>query len=170
MEQLEIQVPYSFIHERTRLSWAEVQYGITERILRPQDVLEVAKDELEQEEDNQLILQLASSSRDEPVLERVTQLAAAEPRQDLRAIQRKWAFLVLAWVLEHRDRYSDPLDIAEKVYADLDYPDEVAPFIRYMPSDELDLGSKELNEQRLFQKWADYVKAEAEVHSRPSSP
>lgn len=167
MEQLEIHLPYSFICERTRLSWAEVQYGIKERILRPQDAIEVARDELEQEADNQRILHLASSSHDESVLDRVAQLAAAEPRQDPRAIQRKWAFLVLAWVLEHRARYSDPLDVAEKVYADLDYPEQVAPFIRYMPSDEPDLGSKELNEQRLFQKWTDYVKAEALVYSRP---
>ena len=76
-------------------------------------------------------------------------------------MRRKWAFLILAWVYEHRDSFEDPLDLVEKLYADLDYPEQVAPFVRYMPTDEPDLGSRGQNEQRLFQKWAEYLQKEA---------
>lgn len=168
MEQLEIQVPYSFIRQRTRLSWAEVKFGIEERMLRPLDAIEVAADSLEHEEATELVTELASASPDEPILERVISLASNEQQRDIQSIQRKWAFLVLAWVFEHRDEFQDPLEIVEKVYADLGYPEQVAPMVRYMPTEEYDLGSKEQNEERLFRRWGDYLKAEVLVHSGAS--
>jgi hypothetical protein len=161
MEQLRIQVPYSFIRQRTRLSWSEVKYGIEEGILQPREAIDVAMDALELGASSEHVLALASSSADDPLLERVAHLASQETPGNIRAIQRKWAFLVLAWVNKHKNAYGDPLDIVEKLYADLDYPEELAPLVRYMPSDEPDLGSKELNEQRLLQKWASYLQEEA---------
>ncbi len=41
MEQLSIQVPYSFIRQMTRLTWKEVKYGIEEGMLRPQAQTEI---------------------------------------------------------------------------------------------------------------------------------
>jgi hypothetical protein len=169
MEQLEIRIPYSFIRQRTRLTWNEVKYGIEERLLRPQDVSQVALDALEQGADAAHVADLALSSPNESVLNLVSSLASGEAQQDVRAIQRKWAFLVLAWIFEHRSEYKDPLDIVEKVYADLDYPEQVSPFIRYMPMDEPDLGSRELNEQRLIQRWAAYLNAESMLYSTHSN-
>jgi hypothetical protein len=166
MEQLKIRVPYWFIRQKTRLDWHEAKRGLEEEILEPQDVIEVARDSLLQGEDTNYVVALASSGADEPLLEIVTRLASGEALRDPRTINRKWAFLLLAWVFEHRTNYADPLDIVEKLYADLEYPEQVAPLVRYMPTDEPDLGSKERNERRLFGKWADYLLAEGAVHSQ----
>lgn len=168
MEQLEIQVPYPFIRARARLSWRELKFGIEQRLLRPRDAIEVALDSLEQGDAGERVAELASASPQEPISELVDRLASKEPQQELLSIQRKWVFLVLAWVFEHRVDFKDPLEIVEKVYADLGYPEQVTPMVRYMPMDGPDLGSKERNEQRLFQRWTDYLKVEAAIYLRSS--
>lgn len=157
MEQVAISVPYEFIKDRAKLTWREVKYGIEEALLAPPDAIDVAVDYLVDGVESESVVRLASLERDAPVLEYVVQLAQTEPERDVVAISDKWAFLVLAWLFEHRDRYADPLGLVEKVYADLGYPEKVAPFVRYMPSDEPALGSSEAHEQRLLQRWADYV-------------
>lgn len=57
---------------------------------------------------------------------------------------------------------ADPLDDVETVYAEFDYPPEVGRFVRYMPSDEPDLGSRERNEARLVEKWERYLEENQE--------
>lgn len=54
----------------------------------------------------------------------------------------------------------DPLETAEAVYAELDYPEEMTSFARYMPSDDADLGDRELNEARLMRNWEAYLRDE----------
>lgn len=160
MEQVQISIPYSFIRQRTQLTWSDVRFGIEQGLLRGTDVAGVAADQMERGSHDELVVELAGAAPDEPVLDRVQTLASAEQSEDLLDIRRKWAYLALAWIFEHRAHYPDGLDLVEKVYADLDYPEQVAPFVRYMPSDEPDLGSRERNEQRLISKWADYLRAE----------
>lgn len=157
MEQLAIAIPYAFIAQRVRLTWREVRFGIDEGLFSPPESIELASDLLSQGDDSPAILELASKGRNEPVMEAVASLAETEAERDTVEIRRLWAFLILAWILEHRNQYQDPLDLAEKVYADLDYPEQVAPFIRYMPSSEPDLGDPILNEARLFAKWEQYL-------------
>jgi hypothetical protein len=52
-------------------------------------------------------------------------------------------------VVENKDSYSDPLVLVEQLYADFNYPETIASFVRYMPSEEPDLGYLELNEVHL---------------------
>jgi hypothetical protein len=84
-------------------------------------------------------------------------LAAREPEETLSELRAKWLCVVLAWIFEHRNEYADPLRAVEEVYADFDYPARIASFVRYMPSDDPDLGSRELNEARLYEKWQSYL-------------
>lgn len=161
MEQVQISTPYSFIRQRTQLTWSDVRFGIEQGLLRCHDVAGVAADQMERGAQDDLVVELAGAAPDEPVLERVQRLASAERIEDPLDARRKWAYLALAWIFEHRAHYLDALDLVEKVYADLDYPEQVAPFVRYMSSDEPDLGSRERNEQRLINKWADYLRAES---------
>ena len=66
MEQLAIQVPYSFVRQRTRLSWQDVKFGIEEGILQPKEAVEVAMDALEHGAESEKVLTLASSCPDDP--------------------------------------------------------------------------------------------------------
>jgi hypothetical protein len=157
MEQVTITVPYAFIAPKVQLTWREVRFGIDEGLFSPPEVIDLATDLLSGGDESDAILDLASMRRDEPVVDVVAGLAQAEAPQEMVELRRLWAFLVLAWILEHQEEYVDPLDLAEKVYADLDYPAQAVPLIRYMPSDEPDLGSPLANEARLFAKWEQYV-------------
>jgi hypothetical protein len=162
MEQVAITVPYEFIAPRVRLTWREVRFGIEAGLFSPPDTIDLAADWLSRGDESPAILTLASMERDEPVLDAVGGLAEAEEPQDLVEIRRVWAFLVLAWLLEHRDQYEDPLDLVERVYADLDYPEQVAPFVRYMPSDQPELSDPAANEARLFENWERFVTEEGQ--------
>jgi hypothetical protein len=68
--------------------------------------------------------------------------------------------LTLDWVLTNRESFKDPLGEVEEIYADFDYPQEIAPLVRYMPpTDGWRPGehSAEVNLARLFRLWADFV-------------
>jgi hypothetical protein len=73
--------------------------------------------------------------------------------------------LVLAWIYEHRGAFLDPLQTVEEVYADFGYPERIAGFVRYMPMDGPDLGSREANEQRLMERWKEYLDATAPTYA-----
>ncbi|WP_394829859.1 DUF2247 family protein [Pendulispora albinea] len=71
-------------------------------------------------------------------------------------------------MFEHRADYADPLQTVEEVYTDFGYPPRIAAFVRYMPSDDPDLGSRESNERRLHEKWKRYLE-EASGEYTPST-
>ena len=79
--------------------------------------------------------------------------------------EAKWLYLALAWLFENRDSVSDPLVQVEMIYADFDYPPEITSLVYYMPCDEPDLGSRELNEARIYANWENYLQAEAKRFS-----
>ena len=167
MEQLTIRVPYSFIRKWTDLGWTEISYGLAQGILGAQDAIDVAQDRLAGAvAAGPELAALAEARTLDPVQALVEQLARHEPEASLSELQRKWMFLLLAWVFEHRSDYADPLGIVELLYADLDYPAQVESLVRYMPMEEPDLGSTALNEARLMTKWAEYLKAERLLYAQ----
>ena len=89
--------------------------------------------------------------------ELVESLATATSDEDQEALRGKWLYLVLAWIFEHRASYPEPLQAVEEVYADFGYPEVIASFVRYMPTSDPDLGSKEANERRLLENWKRYL-------------
>ena len=101
---------------------------------------------------------IASSSENEPILESVRNLAAQESSTCGSAVSMKWLCLLLTWIYENREAFPDTLALVEEIYADFDYPKELAPFVRYMPSNEPDLGSKERNEERMIAKLGGFIR------------
>jgi hypothetical protein len=62
----------------------------------------------------------------------VAELEIVDEPSEQRA--RLWVFLALSWLLEHREDYSDPLQVIEMLYTDFDYPDEIQGLVRFMPN------------------------------------
>ena len=153
-----MRIPYRFIRDRTRLSWRDIRFGLRNELLDPEAPAALATDRVgELEESPAVLLELAVVSENEPMMELVERLAECEPQRSEDEIRRKWLYLVLAWIYEHRHEHSDPLQRVEEVYADFGYPEEVASFVRYMPMVGPDLGSREANERRLFERWKQYI-------------
>lgn len=147
-----------FIRGRTHLTWQEMLFGIDNELLSPGAAVDFAARQLEvQDNADPTLVELAGVCSGEPTRDLVEQLAAAEPRQGSEFMRRKWMYLVLAWIFEHKETYLDPLRAVEEVYADFGYPDVIVSFVRYMPVDEPSLGSREANESRLHDKWKRYL-------------
>ena len=158
MDSVTIVIPYDFVNKKVHLSWQEILYALSQGIFSPASAIEHAMEELRlANEYPQSLVDLASLNKGESIHPYVDELADSEPTQSTENIRDKWLYLLLAWVLEHKDNYSDPLEIVEKIYADFDYPESIESFVRYMPSEEPDLGSVDKNEARLLEKWKKYI-------------
>lgn len=158
MDLVKLSIPYGFIRERTRLTWREVLFGMDSELLSSDVRVEMAIEQLGIEDrPARALAELAGLEPWTSPRGCVEALAGADASQDAEAIRSKWLYLVLAWVFINREHFTDPLEMGEKIYADFGYPERVARFIRYMPSDEPDLGSRELNEQKLYREWKSYL-------------
>ncbi len=159
MDVLRLHIPYGFIRARVRMDWRDVRFGLVNELLDPGAPVELAVDlVLELPAPPAALCDLAGARKDEPALELVEQLADLEPGRPESDIRDLWLYLVLAWIYEHRDEFPDPLGTVEVVHADFDYPEQIATFVRYQPGDDWpDLGSREANQRRLFERWKRYL-------------
>jgi hypothetical protein len=151
---MELQLPASFVVERVLPTGAEIAYGFREGWLSRQGVVDVALAKYEAggplgsaEEELALLL----SDDFDRVDDLITGLEVSGQPAERRA--RLWLFLALAWLLEHRSDYGDPLTMIELLYADFDYPEEIRSLVRFMPPGPGQIASIEGIEQR----WHDYV-------------
>jgi len=150
-------IPFFFLKQQANISWLEVKYGLERQLIKPKVAIEKAMDRLvDSDECSPEEIELAGLSEYDSVIELVESLASAD-ENICTDIQAKWLYLFLAWLFNNQTSVKDPLDIVEMAYSDFDYPEEIAPFIRYMPMVGLDLGSKELNEARLYDYWKQYL-------------
>lgn len=158
MDLVKLSISRAFIRERTRLTWREVLFGIESELLASGAAVELAGDELGAHDNPpEVLVELAGLGKGEPTQGLVEQLANASPKQDPGEIRGRWLYLVLGWTFEHKESYPDPLQTVEEVYADFGYPECMSAFVRYMPTHEPDLGSRELNERRLYENWQRYL-------------
>jgi hypothetical protein len=140
------------------MSWRDTRFGLVNELVDPETPVALAVDQLDElAEPSAMLLDLAGAGQGEPTLEFVELLADGEPQHSEDEIRDKWLYLVLAWTYEHRGQYPDPLQRVEEVYADFGYPEQVVGFVRYMPMVGPDLGSREANERRLFERWKTYL-------------
>ncbi|EGD45693.1 Uncharacterized conserved protein UCP015278 [Ruminiclostridium papyrosolvens DSM 2782] len=168
MDGLAISVDYDFVSKQVKLTWKDILYGIEKKYLPPDAAIEHAITEVSCNDDfPQQVMDLVSlhKSESESVYPFLMKLANQVTDENDEIMIEKWLYLLLEWVYKHKNSYSDPLSIVEQLYADFDYPELIATFIRYMPSDEPDLGSLELNEARLYKKWKSYLDSQKERFS-----
>lgn len=162
-------IPWPFIRERVRLSWAEAAFGYHNQWLSWRGAVELALDCLREGEVDILIVRLAGCSKSEAhcVGDLLDKIALQSERADASLSKDKWLYLNLAWLFENREAFDDALDRVEAMYADFDYPEEVAAFVHYMPADgdtNVDPGSYEENISRLVEKWENYIFCKAELY------
>jgi len=157
-----LSIPYAFIADHARMTWRDVLFGIEHELIAAEAASELAAHRLVTDDDpSPALIELAALAKGESPAALVSALASAESPGDPEQTKRKWLYLVLSWLLHHRNELPDALAAVEEVYADFGYPERVARFVRYMPMIGPDLGSRALNEQRLIDEWQRYVAEEA---------
>ena len=152
-------IPAAFVVARAMPTGAELAYGFREGWLTRTDVVGVALAKYEAnlplsstEEELALVL----STDLERVDELIADLDTADEPAERRA--RLWLFLSLAWLLEHRHDFADPLEVIEMLYADFDYPEEIESLVRFMPAAGPDAGVDAI--ERNWRAFVDRVRSE----------
>lgn len=152
-------IPVSFlIRINPGLTWQEVEYGFRNRLMSIEKVIEFATQIVAtQSEPGDDEVTIAIAAADDPITDALRSLAERTKAESEKDLQKRWARILVAWSFEHRNDFDDLLAVIDDIYSAYDYPEELAPFIRYMPSDLPDLGSKEENEKRMLRMLGTYV-------------
>lgn len=171
-----ITIPYSFVRERLELQWPDVAWGFRHGWLSADGVVEYSVARLTGDPGaGSIETGLASLTGSEfgeiaTLLDRLVNSVGPGASVDS---ERKWLFLILAWVYAHRNEYADPLGVVEEIYADFGYPPELRGFVRYMPPDdhyEPAAHTHAENVARLFGKWAEYLASFRDCSFTPTVP
>ena len=154
--------PYHFAFESTNLNWYDISFAIENGYLSHKSAIEHAEFELSNEEYPKNVLDLAILTADEAIYPHsiqpyVTELAEMVSEQEKSMTKNKMLYLALKWIFEHKANYEDPLKVIEIIYSNFDYPKSISHFVRYMPMVGPDLGSTELNVERLFSSWKSFI-------------
>ena len=162
MNSLNISFSYFYISNLFFVSWSDVLFGIKEGFLDNTAAIEHAYNIIEKiEKPSQKVLDMAFLNKNESIYPLIEELVNEEKSEDESIVQEKYLFAVLNWVYENQELFSNPLEAVECIYADFNYPEIIKGFVRYASgSFEPDLGSTELNLERLYKKWNNYLKNE----------
>lgn len=155
---LNVKIPYLFLKTVCpSVTWEDLEFGLKEHLIPVSAVIDHALTLLNSDNIDSDVMEIACTDPELPIIELVTRLANKNRSITDDDVKTKWLLWLLTWVYENRSSCEDPLALVEEIYADFDYPKEISFLVRYMPSDEPDLGSKLLNEARIIEKWHKYI-------------
>lgn len=167
MNTLNLLLPYSYVSELVHLTWRDILFAVEQRFMVPDAAITHAVVELDKNDNPpQNVIELACLRKGESIHPYIDELVIAESNQSNNSVQDKFLYLILKWVYEHKEMYSDPLEAVEYIYADFNYPEIVSDFVRYMPTKQPPLSSVELNRERLCRNWKDYLEKQAQFWSK----
>ena len=134
-------LPTDFVLSHTFLTWREALWGYEHQWIDWSCLSELATRRINSPgESKPAELELASmvASESAGAIGQARKLAEGEPAAPKDTLMKKWLYLLLRWVFENRERFSDPFALAEEIFCDFEHPLDMAKFIRYMPpGDEL---------------------------------
>lgn len=143
------------------LTWSEILYGLNHSFINDKGVVDYAFLKLDERSSSDEI-ELASLSGSElyQVVDILTKLASDAIGKNI--FLESWLYLFLSWIYDHRDSFSDPFGAIEELYADFDYPEDVATIVRYQLLPEGEVGGDEYlynNWQRLISLYKQRLKS-----------
>lgn len=158
-------IPYSLTQSlKIGIDWLNVVWAYDRAIIDWSFPVEMAICKIQSGSEKAWELDLASMTKSEAHLvgEILRKNCEEATITSIQQSKSKWLYLKLYWVYENRHSLLDPLEAVEKIYADFDYPKEIEGFVKYMPTTDgysPDAHSSVENNQRLFQKWENYLLA-----------
>ena len=161
---MNFKITSTFIRARSHLTWREVEFGLQNGWLTDEGAIDLAIECVTAGDDSPDVVELASVLPHDKykVPEIVRRLAERDPE----CSKDKWLFLLLAWLYEHRDTIEEPLAIVEELYADFDYPEEIATFVRYMPPQD----PSRVGELYLLDAWRRYLETAGRTYASNVMP
>ncbi|SFS54861.1 hypothetical protein SAMN04488601_1011568 [Paenibacillus sp. 453mf] len=166
MNTLNVVLPYEYVDKLTNLTWNDVSFaienGFMSRISAIEHAFEIISKEPNPSKD---VIDLTWLKDDKGVLYYLDRIISSTER-DYNGSKKKFLYLILSWLYEHKTQYSDPLGMVEVIYADFDYPTEISEFVRYMPSQKPISDLYEENIAQLFREWKSYLTHEEDKYHK----
>ena len=166
-------IPIEYIISLVPLNWRELYWGYDHDYIGWSDLINYAINKVVNGSNNPLEIEMAGVLKNESwkVSDIARDLRSEDQPQDDQHIQHKWLFIVLSYIYDSSDKYSDRLTEILMVYADFEYPEEIAAFIRYMPVDKkyLTIYGHLGPEERLLKIWEDYLEKKGKFYSEIDS-
>jgi hypothetical protein len=129
---VQFRIPAAFIASRALLTPRELHCGYRNDWLSDADMVQLAMGSIVPEiEPMQTVEELSLLLSDE--LDKVAGLANRLTPSEIAV----WMYLSVSWVYDNPGEFDDnPWQAIEMLYADFEYPEEMEPFIPYMPAPE----------------------------------
>lgn len=148
---VKFRIPAVYVVAKARPTTSEIVKGYLDGWINASDVVQLAEKFGEGSPlGEELSLLLSYQYDDVPDLIRESAHPEAHPGKKARKI---WLYLALCWVKEHEPDFDDPLRTVEMLFADFDYPDDVAPFVDFMPTPP----GEEPGVSGLYSRWQAYL-------------
>ncbi|VVN85795.1 hypothetical protein PS718_01480 [Pseudomonas fluorescens] len=146
------------------LNWAQLLFGLDKGYIDEQGVSSYICDSLTNSSPEQAYEIATMAPTEQNSIRVLLQSLANKNSQEEIDVTKPWIFLLLSHLLENKEQFEDPLQIIEELYSDFDYPEEIAPLVRYMPLPDGVEGS----ENRLYENWKTALSDYKELFSKES--
>jgi hypothetical protein len=148
------------------LQWSDVIWGVEHGLLTWKDVRNFALYRLSNPQSTTFDVENSIVALGKDNASEIMDLArdAASYNSPIVVDQQneKWLFLLLKWAYENRSSIPYPLGVVDELYADFGYPENLEPFVAFLPPKDgwepLKHTAQE-NEERLFRNWESYLKS-----------
>ncbi|MEZ2373267.1 DUF2247 family protein [Arthrobacter sp. RCC_34] len=153
-------IPAVYVAAKAIPATSEIVKGYLDGWIDVSDVVHLAEKFGEGSPLGEELSLLLSYQYDEvPDLIRESTHTDARPGEEAR---RLWLYLALSWVRDHEPDFDEPLRTVEMLFADFDYPDDVAPFADFMPTPQ----GEEPGVRGLYARWRAYLDREEAYFKR----
>jgi hypothetical protein len=142
-------IPASFIRERVTLTPPEVAYGLRLEWLSLDDAIKLVQSRLAREVAGTGPTAATITTKPPQVDVWIRELERGQTGDE----QEVWLFLGLAWLLENRASFDDPLTVIEQIWAEFGYPKEIQRMIRWMPPES----GPPVGVSGLERRWQEFV-------------
>ncbi|MCR8643944.1 DUF2247 family protein [Paenibacillus sp. N1-5-1-14] len=167
MNTLNILLPHNYVVSHVNLTWSDLLFAVEHGFMTNKAAVEHAEYVIDKEQEPpQKVFDLAWVNSKESIYPYLNEITNQSSEQDGSTLQEKFLFLLLNWVFEHKEQFSDPLGMVETIYADFDYPEEISKFVRYMPVQQPVSSSIETNVERLYNNWEMFLEEEKIKYSK----
>ena len=113
------------------LTWVEVKHGIAKGWIDCGVAVDKAVEALQSDTYTEDETELAGLDFSDTFAIEDKVHALAQPSAEVDTV--RWAKIALAWLYENKENLENPLMAIEELYADFDYPEEIAHLVGYMP-------------------------------------
>lgn len=163
LNTLKIHLPYEYLKKKINISWYDILFGINNNYLNEDNAIDYAIDLLSDEKHfgDDKVMEIAILHRNESTISYVEKIIDDSCVEKEQETKEKFLYSILSFVYENKKKYDDVFEVVEVIYEDFGCPKEISSFVRYMPIKEPPLATKELNEKRMYQYWAEYLKLQS---------